>query len=141
MSPYLLIITERSVFKKTIVVKLVHLLLTTTATPPAPPPPPPPPNTHTPIPFGILPKNGIGKSLKYTQCKAIICNEKTTCKIEQHVNCFNTFAANRKKDADDWKCIFIRTCFFVLYNVCLQSTITLVIIAIIDRCSTLLMLL
>ena len=92
MSPYLLIITERSVFKKTIVVKLVHLLLTTTA-----PPPPPPPNTHTPIPFGILPKNGIGKSLKYTQCKAIICNEKTTCKIEQHVNCFNTFAANRKK--------------------------------------------
>ena len=88
MSPYLLIITERSVFKKTIVVKLVHLLLTTTA---------PPPNTHTPLPFGIQPKNGIGKSLKYTQCKAIICNEKTTCKIEQHVNCFNTFAANRKK--------------------------------------------
>ena len=34
------------------------------------------PTTPIPISFGILAKNCIGKSPKYTQCKAVICNEK-----------------------------------------------------------------
>ena len=42
---------------------------------------PPPPPSPLPIPFGILAKNCIGKSLKYTQCKAVIFNEKNHLKL------------------------------------------------------------
>ena len=45
---------------------------------PTTPPPQPPP-----IPFGILAKNYIGKSPKYTQCKGVTYNEK------QHVKSSN----------------------------------------------------
>ena len=41
----------------------------------------PPPLSPLPIPFGILAKNCIGKSRKYTQCKAVIFNEKNHLKL------------------------------------------------------------
>ena len=43
--------------------------------------PRPPPLSLLPIPFGILAKNCIGKSLRYTQCKAVIFNEKNHLKL------------------------------------------------------------
>ena len=40
-----------------------------------------PPLSPLPIPFGILAKNCIGKCRKYTQCKAVIFNEKNHLKL------------------------------------------------------------
>ena len=80
------------------------------------PPPTPAPGCQnlgykqpTPIPilFDILAKNCIEKSSKYTECKAT----KSKCKIKQHVNCFNVFAANCKKVFLVRKCLCVQFIF------------------------------